>query len=769
MKNFNDLLKHTLEIIKKENKIICICGDFNYNLLNFEKDKIVNDFINIMVRNSFQPCILKPTRCVKKQKPSLIDNVFLNCIDKKLTSGNILEKITDHMPNFVILEEFKLLEKKHKFKIRDMKKFNKEDYIKDLANIDFFEACKPCDDVNTLFNTFHNKFLEIVDKHAPYKFLSKKEIKLLKKPWITQGIQKSISTKNMTYRRYLKTQDNFWYDRYKYFRDLLNSLIRKSKKLYYKDYFNKHYKSSKKVWSGINDIINSRRKSSSTEIYVNDNGEIIIDQKIVANKFNDFFINVADKLVQKLGKGNTEFQDYLKNPNESSLFLSEIDPGEIALLILKLETKKSSDIYGLSPKLLIFAAPFITQILAKIFNKSFEEGTFPDKLKSTIVFPIHKADSKMITSNYRPISILPIISKILEQIMYKRLTDFTSKFNIISDHQFGFQKKNSTEHAIVDLCSKIVTAIEKLEKPCCVFLDFAKAFDTVNHNILLKKLEHYGIRGVALAWIKSYLTNRQQCTQIAHARSKSQSIKCGVPQGSVLGPLLFLVYINDISESTSIVDFHLFADDTSIFYSNKNLKVLEKDVNSALKDISEWLIANKLSLNVTKSKLLLFNISNQKRSEKINLHINGAVIEEPEYAKYLGVIIDNKLSWGPHIEYTNKKITKGIGILSKLRHFVPESVIKTFYNASIQSHVDYGLTLWGNAPRTHLNKIELSIKKAIRIMSFKNKYEHTLPLFKKMGILPLDKNVMYLQAKFMWKYVNNLHPPRVQNIFKNIQ
>ena len=429
------------------------------------------------------------------------------------------------------------------------------------------------------------------------------------------------------------------------------------------------------------------------------------------------------------------------------MYLTEIEPGEVYNLLYKLDAKKSSDIYGLSPKMLTLAASHITNTITTIFNKSLEEGIFPEKLKSTIVFPIHKTDSKMIISNYRPISIIPILSKVFEKLMYKRITGFISKFKIIFEHQFGFQKNNSTEHAIIDLYHKIVNAIEKHEKPCCIFLDFAKAFDTVNHEILLKKLEHYGIRGVALNWIKSYLTNRQQCTQIAQTRSNFQKIKCGVPQGSVLGPLLFLLYINDICESTSIVDFHLFADDTSIFYSNKNLKILEHNVNNALKDISNWLIANKLSLNVDKSKLLMFNVSNKKSYDNINLHINGEVLEECDYAKYLGIIIDKKMSWEPQIYSTNRKIAKSIGILSKLRHYVPESVLKTFYNSFIQSQIDYGLILWGNAARVHLNKIELSIKRAIRIMSFKNKFEHTLPLYKNLGILPLEKKCYFLTSQ----------------------
>ena len=215
--------------------------------------------------------------------------------------------------------------------------------------------------------------------------------------------------------------------------------------------------------------------------------------------------------------------------------------------------------------------------------------------------------SKILCSKCRSISILPIFSKILEKLMHKKLTSFLDRYNILHKHQYGFQRGKSTKHAILDLHTNIIKEVESREKSCSIFLDFAKVFDTVNHHILLEKLKYYGIRGLPLNWFKSYLSGIHQCVKINNAQSDNKAIVCGVPQGSVLGPLLFLIYINDIYKSAPKVCFHLFADDTCLFYSNKSYKKIEIEFNISLDNIANWLKANKLTLNVKKSNLLAFD------------------------------------------------------------------------------------------------------------------------------------------------------------------
>ncbi|NQY44078.1 MAG: reverse transcriptase family protein, partial [Legionellales bacterium] len=433
----------------------------------------------------------------------------------------------------------------------------------------------------------------------------------------------------------------------------------------------------------------------------------------------------------------------MKNPNEHSLFLNETDPGEIYDLLRKLDTKKASDIFGISPKLIQMAAHPLSNILAPIFNKSFQLGQFPDKMKVAKVIPIHKADSKMVSSNYRPISLLSIISKKIEKVMYSRIINFLKKYNILFKHQYGFQQNKSTEHAVLGILSKIIEAFENKENPCCIFLDFAKAFDTVNHDILLNKLYYYGIRGNILSWFESYLKERKQCVQVGNSISDLELVTCGVPQGSVLGPLLFLIYINDIPNSSKVLYFHLFADDTSLFLSHKDINKLEELLNHELDNISNWLKANKLSLNVSKSNVLIFRAKNASNDNVIHLNIDNEPLLEKTYAKYLGVYIDHKLTWETHINHIKSKLIKGNAILAKLRHFMPENIVKNVYNSYIQPHIDYGALTWGGCAQTHIDKLQVMQNNALRLIEFVSDYrDHATPLYVKLKLLKVKDSII---------------------------
>ena len=543
----------------------------------------------------------------------------------------------------MIMNDHTLSSKKLQNKKRSFNNFNTEEYQNDIQSIDITRALHQYTDINEIFKYYQDQLLGVINKHAPYITLTKKQMKWKHKPWISRHIQNLIKEKDHIYSKYIKNKSNFWYIRYRSLCDIVKSEISSNKRKYFNWYFNSNIHNSKKIWKGINEIINNKSSKDNEEIYLNEDGNIITDQKTVANKFNRFYTSVADTLVKKLGNPTTKFQDYLKNPNKHTIFLNETDPGEVATLIHKLDTTKSGDIYGINARLIKDAGPSMATNLSIIFNLSLQSGIFPQLLKTAKVIPNYKAESKMLTSNYRPISLLPIIGKLLEKIIFARLTNFIQKYSIFFKRQYGFQTGKSTEHAHIDIQNSIQNSLEKKETPWCLFLDYAKAFGTVVKFLKENTVVYYGIRGNALQLIESYLTDREQCVQVNNITSDFDFIKHGVPQGSILGPLLFLLYINDIAESSPLLDFYLFADDTAIFLSDTDIKRLEHTLNTELIHVSNWLIANKLSLNVGKSNVLLFRQSNKQPPPPINITINGLPVDGKEHAKYLGIIIDNKL------------------------------------------------------------------------------------------------------------------------------
>ena len=340
----------------------------------------------------------------------------------------------------------------------------------------------------------------------------------------------------------------------------------------------------------------------------------------------------------------------------------------------------------------------------------------------------------MMFNNYRPISLLCVLSKVFEKIMYNRVTAFLEMFQVLNINQYGFRKKSSTHMALLLFLDKVVQAIENGEYAVGIFLDFSKAFDTVDHTILLEKLDHYGIRGCALSWLTSYLSNRMQYVTYNGSTSKQQMIQCGVPQGSILGPLLFLIYINDLCIICKNTIPVLFADDTNLFSSGSDIASLQDGINDDLKIISEWLKVNKLSLNIKKTHYMCFTAKNKIRPS-LSLQIDGETINEVDNTKFLGVIIDNKLNWKDHISYTCRKVARGIGVIIKARKVLRNESLKSLYYSFIYPYFIYCNQVWGSACKTNMKPLVVLQKKAIRIITGVHPMSPSEPLFSKLKLL----------------------------------
>ena len=333
---------------------------------------------------------------------------------------------------------------------------------------------------------------------------------------------------------------------------------------------------------------------------------------------------------------------FLKFRNQINFVIAHVSNEEIVEIIKSLENKSTGP-SSIPLKMLSVIPDLIILPLAYIINMSFLTGEYPDMLKIVKVIPIHKGGSTQDINNYRPISLLSIFDKIIEKLVHKRLYNFLLEHNILYQSQFGFRKNNTTVYALAQITGMIKVSIDNGKFGCGIFVDLRKAFDTVNHEILLSKLEHYGIRDSMLNWFRSYLTDCKQFVTINGNSSELLNNNCGVPQGSVLGPLLFLLYINDLPNISRVLNFYLFADDTNIYYESKSLIDLERTINKELRKLYIWLNINRLSLNIDKTNFVIFHPFNKPSKHNVTIKINNKAINEKESIKYLGVIVDSKL------------------------------------------------------------------------------------------------------------------------------
>ena len=439
-------------------------------------------------------------------------------------------------------------------------------------------------------------------------------------------------------------------------------------------------------------------------------------------------------------------------------------------MICTLDQSKASGYDDLPARMLVEAKDFVSDPLAFILNLSFSTGIFPNKLKIARVVPIFKKGDKSNPGNYRPISILPVISKLFEKLINKRLVDFLEKYEILYKHQYGFRHGYSTKLSLINLINQITNNTDEGRLTIGVFIDFAKAFDTINHSILLKKLEYYGIRGLALQWFMNYLKDRQQFVCYNDCISSNKLISCGVPQGSVLGPTLFLIYINDLPNSTSYFNFRLFADDSNLFHTfNRNERNINlADVSKSLQDVISWCNSNKLTININKTKFMIFKSRRRKVEIFGQLSINESVLESVNSISFLGICIDENLTWKKHINNVCTVLSKKIGILYRIRHFVSKQILLMLYNAFILPHITYGLEVWGGTNKTFLNPILILQKRMSRVITFQSFRHHSAPLFYELKLLDIFKEYRYLVGIFIYDLLNNNLPHKASNYFSHI-
>ena len=516
--------------------------------------------------------------------------------------------------------------------------------------------------------------------------------------------------------------------------------IRLAKRRYYEELFYRIRNNARKTWNVINSIISRKTKSSGVDIksLVVDGVTLSSDVEI-AEAFNSHFSSVGEKIDQSLPlpSNRNEFMNYITGFSPTnSFFFSPVLPSEVSNIIHKMENK-SSHIDTYSIRVVKYLSDILSPVLCKIFNKSFETGWFPEFCKIARVIPLYKSGENSNVNNFRPISILPIFSKIFEKIVYQQLYGFLMKNKFFAQEQFGFRRNLSTSDAIVDMTQFVYDSLDRGGIVVSFFLDFSKAFDCVNHNILLRKLEAFGVRGLANNWFRSYLSGRSQYVGVNKSVSSRKLIEYGVPQGSTLGPLLFLIFINDFPTCSNFFKFTLFADDSTLScsFDHSNTRLMKIELERQLLPVFQWLSHNRIKLNSDKSNYIIF--SYRKKIVIDSLEFGDSLLRQVHSTKFLGLFIDEHLSFRYHVDHVVNKISKSIGLLFKLNYYLPRNILLTLYNTLVLPYLNYGIIIWHQACNSVLNRVIVYQKKAIRAICQLEYNAHTSVHFKSLNILKL--------------------------------
>ena len=583
---------------------------------------------------------------------------------------------------------------------------------------------------------------------------------------LTQGTQgrKRRPVKQMNHRDYLKqkatqTKSRHFCEAYKVARNKTNKMVEKAKSRHFQHTINNNSNDPKQLWKGVNLIRGKGSKTTNiTSLEVEE--ETVTGDKNIAEVLNSFFVNVGPSLSKELPESQNNYADYLQYSTQNSFTFDEVSENDTLKLLCSLKESKSTGPDKINARLVKDSAEVICPTLTKIFNSSLQQGIFPEDLKNATISPIYKNGDKSDCSNYRPISVLSNVAKILEKIVYNQLISYINENNILTNSQFGFRKSHSTTTSLLKSTNKWLLNIDKGLINGVLFLDPRKAFDTVDHKILIDKLKLYGITGNTLNWFISYLDKRYQTCKVNNVRSSRKLIECGVPQGSNLGPFLFLLYVNDLPNCIDQTEPSMFADDTNISTSAGSVEKLETQLNIDLDKIYRWLVANRLTLNVSKTEYMI--IGSRHNLRKIDkdpvIKIGSETVKRVHTSKSLGVIIDDKLKWEDQIDSISKKVSRGIGAIKLIKPYVPKKCLSQVYNALVQPYFDYCSLVWQNCKLELQSKLQKLQNKAARIITGDNWEIRSKDVLNKLNWLPhYCLCAKYLKMKFQYQYLTSFN------------
>ena len=716
-----------------DSRTVFVTGDFNIDL-NDLGDTSVVQFSSVMYSKGFVSLIDKPTRFPQGSiigNPSILDMIWTN--NYEIFSIGILDfDLTDHLPTFCIMKEISFSDKPELIKIvsRPFSDENVEKLRTECMNTDWTAMISHLDADNSILK-FIDHMNMLYRKYFPtkIKWISQKR---LKNRWMTSEVKDLINKKSESYKKFrrgiITREVN------NQLKNKINGEVRKAKKLFYKNEFDKFRNNAKKSWYVLNNLMGRDKKRSQITSILDGNNELT-DKRDIANKFADYFGTIGLNLDSNLDTNNISPSSHIpRNPHSFNLFPTT--PDECAKIICNLKNTKT-DVDHIPVAIFKLIHDLISKPISDIINISFSSGVFPQSLKLAKIVPIHKKYDAKFCFNYRPISCLSFPSKIFEKCFTNRILSFFHKFTLFSAKQFGFLQNRSTQDAIHLLTEAVYDALNSKEYNISISIDLKSEFDTVNLKILIKKLERYGIRGHGLNWLLTYLEDRQFQVGINKTYSTIRTLNIGVPQGSILGPVLFLIYINDLPDVSDKLTTTLFADDTNFSLRHNDYNPMIPIINTELKKIHDWTISNRLTINSSKTEMIQFsNKVIPETNEQVIL--NGNRVGFVDSVKFLGVYLDNKVNFSVHVNHVLSKISKHAGILYKIKYNLTNSARIKYYNSFVLPYLNFNILHWGSTNENHLYPLKIIQKRIVRTIANAEFHAHTTPLFVRLKLLKLE-------------------------------
>ena len=701
---FIECLSNHLSLLVDMKVPVILAGDFNINLLNPGNLVYVNTFLNSMFELGFNPVITAPTK-VNVYNPitrfSILDHIWVSQSIINLQSFIFPIDITDHFPVCTFLRfPFNFSFKTQRQSYRSFSQRGKQTFQLLLSNVNIQVFYG---NFNLTYGNYVTRIMDYYNNAFPIKMSLQKTNHPA--PWLSPQLKQCIKKKSKLYKQYLKGRIEK--NEYITYKNRLTAVIRRVKRLYYSRLLFENSNDIKKTWSCINSIIEKNVCHTLKELKV---GNVVIKGRELANFVNNHFVTAVSRITANLAP--VASYHFLTSAVEVSCFFYPTTPFEVAKVINSLKNH-GNRLLDIHPTIVKENVINFSYHFSELYNLSLLEPEFPDKAKTGRVNPVYKSGAMDNIDNYRPISVLPIFSKIYEKLTYIRMMSFINRFDILSSCQFGFRSGRSTTQAITRLVSYILPAYHNKLYSACFFLDLRKAFDTIDHNILMQKLQHYGFRGNCYEYLKSYYTNRKQYVYLNGDESEIMSISNGVPQGSILGPLCFSIFINDLPLAVD-AETVLFADDAAFVIKSPSLPDLYSKINKLFGDLKIYLNRNRLVANASKSKLMVF--SSRLTQDLPELHFDDRTIEWVPEFKYLGLIITNRLSFSKHINKVSLNVSRLTGMFKNLRTMVPQNVMFKLYYALVYPHLINHIIVWGSAPPSHLKILSIRLNNLLRVL-----------------------------------------------------